>query len=147
MDKPVDCIHSLDALGFEKPLTTELVFYTMVLTMPRLPRSPASPAQAPGLYRRHFTRAQCALLDRFPEQRGTSEINLLRVLLSRTLAAGGGQDISASQLAALLSAAVLTTLHLSILVRLHSSAAGDLSDSFQQFLGVIEDVNRLEGVK
>ncbi len=147
VDKHVDCIHSVDEKGSKKPLTTERVFYTMVLTMSPLARSPASPARPPGLYRCYFTRSECKLLDCFPDQRGASEVQLLRVLLSRTLATCRGENASASQLAALLSAFALMALHLSMLTRLTSGAAGDLPEAFLQILDVIEEVNRLQGVK
>jgi hypothetical protein len=57
----------------------------------RLPSSdqPASPPARPraSLYRRYFTAAECELLDATPPDDLTSEINLLRILLARVLAA------------------------------------------------------------
>ena len=55
------------------------------------PSSPSTPPainpQPATLYRRYFTPAECALLDAVPLDDLSSEINLLRLLLARTLAA------------------------------------------------------------
>jgi hypothetical protein len=51
---------------------------------------PADPPPSPAhnsLYRRYFTPLECAMLDATPPDDLTSEINLLRILLARVLAA------------------------------------------------------------
>lgn len=79
------------------PLTPERMFYIMKSTMPGSPACFRDPhrssrgkklaSSAPGLYSQCFTPSECELLDIFPAADGLSELNLLRVLLARTLAA------------------------------------------------------------
>ena len=45
------------------------------------------PAKPPLLYRRFFTAAECKALDSFPAGTALSEINLIRILLTRSFAA------------------------------------------------------------
>ncbi len=82
-------------------------------------RSIPSASPRPRIYRRHFTPAECLWLDRLSDEDGRSELNLLRVLLSRVIASAAKRRVSSwSGLAALLSVFSLSTLNIAALVRI-----------------------------
>ncbi len=82
-----------------------------------------------SLYRPFFTPEECALLDASSPDDLTSEINLLRILLTRVLSASRNpKELSLSQHAAILSAFSATGIVLARLVglqcKLHAKASG-----------------------
>ncbi len=126
-------MHAMNAMNTSVVLTTEHLFYKIKPTMN------ASP---PRLYRQHFTPAECALLDRFREDDGASELAMLRLLLARTAAVSGASPRRGwVARAAALSVYCRTALNLAELIRcqvqlakfrpdplLESIAARDLED-------------------
>ncbi len=87
------------------------------------------PPPTPSLYRPFFTPEECALLDASSPDDLMSEINLLRILLTRVLAASRNpKELSLAQHAAILGAFSATGLVLARLVsvqcKLHAKASG-----------------------
>ncbi len=77
------------------------------------------PPPTPSLYRPFFTPEERALLDASSPDDLMSEINLLRILLTRVLSASRRQELSLSQHAAILGAFSATGIVLARLVGLH----------------------------
>ncbi len=78
-----------------------------------------TPFSPPSLYRQYFTPAECAMLDATPPDDLTSEINLLRVLLARLLAAAQRtRQLSLDLHAKMLSAFSAAGIVIAALVRL-----------------------------
>ncbi len=74
-------------------------------------------------------------------------MHLLRVSLSRTLAASRPGTASLPQLAALLSCLARTVRNLSSLTHAGLEAGQGCPDAFWQIMTVIAEVNRREGMK
>ncbi len=87
-----------------------------------------------NLYRQYFTAEEIAMLDATPHDDLTSEINLLRVLLSRALAAATKhvRDLTLKQHAAILSTFSAAGIVIASLVRLqdklHPATSGILAE-------------------
>ncbi len=83
----------------------------------------------PRLYRRYFTPRECDWLDRFSDEDGSSEINLLRVLLARLRAAAAEHRSRGwSHQVVLLTAFSAIALNLAALTRLKLAAAAKAPD-------------------
>jgi hypothetical protein len=78
----------------------------------------------PSLYRRYFTSDECAMLDATPSDDLTSEIELLRLLLARVLAAAKRKrsislELHASMLSAFSAAGIVIAALVRLQLKLH----------------------------
>ena len=79
---------------------------------------------APSLYRRYFTRDECAMLDATPLDDVSSEIDLLRLLLARVLAAAKRKrslslELHASMVSAFSAAGIVIAALVRLQLKLH----------------------------
>ena len=101
--------------------------------LPTYDPPPASPARL-SIYRQYFTPAECALLDAAPVDDLSAEIDLLRFLLARVLAASQrARALSLKQHAAILAAFSAAGIVIAGLVRLQSKLRGDLDPLWRLF--------------
>jgi hypothetical protein len=94
----------------------------------------------PQLYRRFFTPAECELLDACPPGSALSELNLLRVLLSRALAASRlARALSLTRRASMLAAFSATARIIASLVRVQQSHS--LGGPLAEFLAALDELD------
>jgi hypothetical protein len=96
--------------------------------------SPFPPPAHASLYRRYFTPAECARLDATPLDDLSSEINLLRVLLARVLAASQrARDLALETQARILAAFSHAGIVMASLARLQHRLHAPLDATEQLF--------------
>ncbi len=103
------------------------IFTTMMMSMEPRSDLPGSASRPARLYRQYFTSAERQLLDRLDEGDGSSEFNLLRVLLVRAVAASRRLPCDDMGLqSVLLSAFSRAALNLASLTRFRIARERDL---------------------
>lgn len=114
-------------------LTTERAFYMISISMP-------SPAATPSrFYRRHFSAVERLLLDRFAEDDGSSEMDLLRVVLARLLVVSQRRRAAGwTQQAAVLAVFCHTARNLGALTRCRIILARGRPDPFLESIAVTD---------
>jgi hypothetical protein len=95
-------------------------------------------AESPRLYRQFFTAQECAWLDGIDPESPVHEINLMRLLMTRLLAAASKGKQTLERLATMLAAFCQAGCTMASLARIHHKQHGPPPDPFLEALAEMD---------
>ncbi len=126
----------MDFHGLISCLTLEHLFYIIKVNHILFIVRKTMTSHTPSLYREYFTPEERRMLDATPRDDLTSEINLMRVLVARVLAASQqARDLALKQHAAMLAAFSSAGMVIARLVRLQL----ELHDPMDEYWAKVEE--------